>query len=284
MKALYCILVLALTVACTDEMLALQREPVSDLQVIIRDLQGSDRERRLAAFSDYIGMRIPKDELSPALKAALIKAMEINHEHDVAILRGESPPLEWDGSHDAELGMMREVVRMQDPIAIPVLTRTLALGVTVPRALTDFGHQALPAVLHVAENPESDYTILGTLTTLRFMVQQWGLDSFTSAERARLLRIATRYIDATPEELSGPGFNPSIESQFRFDHTMRLAHVLDAELFGRVVAITRNDELLRQLGIVAEDSRRDVRATLRRILAGEPIRPTYEKYTGRKMR
>ena len=277
------ILVLVLVAWLPTSTVWAQAEGQTDLAkqaVIAQDLASLDRDRRLAGF-DAAAM-IPREQRSSAINAAMVQAMINDREDALAIVRGEAAPREWDASHDAGMGIIREVVALNDPATIPALLRVMG-GVTVARALVRFGKPALPGILRLMEDPATLHheEMRGGLITLRWMVQVWTLSHFTSAELAAMRDVADRYLDPLPSIINS---DSQVVVDYLIYYAAALAYVLeDAILIEKALAIVRDNAALAERGLTdgfgddLEWARERLRKKINDMLAGEPILPTYER-------
>jgi hypothetical protein len=113
---------------------------------------------------------------TPELRALLISALEreakLHLQRAKAGRRGETlEPLSYDP--EALFTLIRAVVALRDPEAIPALTPALGTGFTVIRALAAFGEQAAGTVVALVVAPDTPPEwVHDGLITLRFMVDQ----------------------------------------------------------------------------------------------------------------
>ena len=78
----------------------------------------------------------------PAIKAVLVRAVELEQELSIAILLGEHERLEWDAAHDFSTVLISHVVEMKDPSTIPVLIQANWGGSPMSSELSDYGRVA----------------------------------------------------------------------------------------------------------------------------------------------
>jgi hypothetical protein len=142
-----------------------------DQRVLVQQLlRGNAGERSAALWNAIV---LGPEKAGPELRAALIALLEANNKiveearrRGVATATLENPEFIAHVAH--------AVSQLQDPLAIPALTRALDSGSTlVSDALAEFGDEAAPAVLAVVTSRGSrhDAVDLG-LVTLRFMVEE----------------------------------------------------------------------------------------------------------------
>jgi len=197
MKLFISYLLLAITWSYSDA--AAQRgRPLPSQENISADLRSADIQTLVAATSH--AARIPVEEWSPALRDAILYALENEIRRDLEARqegrqRWFDEPLRW---HLTDLA-----VSMQDPVAIPLLTLTTGDLVSVRSVLAAFGRQALPHLLHVArgQGDTEARNVKGCLIALYEMVQQWGLEYFTTQERTQLKLVAALYLAPSTSEI-----------------------------------------------------------------------------------
>ena len=256
---------------------AIQQGKAASTVQIVADLTSGERDRRIAGHIEFI--RIPPEERTAELNTALVECLENELAMRRAIATGEIPPIPWDGSHDFVLLLMDSVQELRDPAHIPLFTNLTEYGPGARNWLVSFGRLALPALFARIDGtqPALENEISGVITTLRFMIEAWGLDYFTEEERAEIRRVAVQFLDLevggypTDNELWNWQESDQVFRSTRLTRAMQLACALDEpELRDHVMAIGSDLEALRLRGIVDERSLRKVKRHFERIVAGEP--------------
>ena len=211
---------------------------------IARDLLSKDRRVIADRLEDI--SRIPPDERKPVLRSALIATLEDVGHLTQARTRGEAPPLtEWD--HELPLMLTDMVIALQDPAAIPALAGVVGYGWGVKKALIEFGRQAMPAVLHVATSPATSdiWTVFESYDTLCMMVLEWGLDSFSTQERAQLKDAVLLYLN---EPYDGSPILSWYNPGYALDGVATLAIALeDPDLSRRLEILSTDTDALKVL-------------------------------------
>ena len=144
------------------------------------------------------------EERTSELNTALVECLENELAMRRAIATGEIPPIPWDASHDFVLILMREVRALGDPAHIPLFANLIEYGPGVSNWLVSFGRLALPALFARIDGtqPALENEISGVMTTLRFMIEAWGLEDLTAEEQAGIRRVAVQYMNFTPGQCS----------------------------------------------------------------------------------
>ncbi|MYA32378.1 MAG: hypothetical protein F4164_13215 [Gemmatimonadales bacterium] len=223
-------------------------------------------------------LRIPRAERGPALRSAMIAALEAQ---GVGLdRRGVSAP-SYEALADYVGVLLEEVRAMGDPAAIPALVRSPAFGIREAVALADLGPAAMPQALQVATSPESGgHLVADGLLALRVMVEVWGGPEALPRDRYREL------VDAAALYLDGPGeryAELTSSSMWRIGAVLGwaidLAGVLgDPGLRARLEEIAADRAVTRALGVTEEDPIPvlDLQARAAAALAGEPPNPRPE--------
>ena len=250
---------------------------------IVSDLEHADRSRRIAGFNAYI--RIPREARSPRLVQALVRSAEAENAMYRAIMTGQRPPIPWDNSHDFIGSLMTKVMELRDPATIPLIIQFVPTGAPTYRSLAAFGRLALPDLFARidGQQPASEKIIRSVLTTLRFMVEGWGLGYFTGTERADLERVAWRFLDLRPGEYPPDDAILDWEEsdaywrRARLVRAMQLAWLLEnPDLRDHVSTITTDREELRVRGLDDQAQTLVYEFYYVPLLAGEPPLPHYE--------
>ena len=203
---------------------------------VIRQLTSSDYRTVLDGLADY--MSLPKNQRTPAVKAALVQALKNENERirSIILTRGDAMPVYEDhGSAEGALLLVREVYELQDPTTIPALLPWRGGN----DEIIDFGRQAFEPVLRfIEESPPGTMrnSIAGRLYTLRMMVDYWGLDTFSTSEHQRMKQVAAKYI--VNPEFSTMSNAISLAASLQERALLQMANVLvndDAEMAKREV-------------------------------------------------
>ncbi len=235
---------------------------------VIRQLTSLDYRTAFGGLNNYL--RLPEDQRTPAVNAALVQALKNENERirSITLRRGEEMPVYEDhGSAEASLSLVQEVYELRDPSTIPVLLPWRGWN----DEMIDFGRKAFEPVLRFVEGPPSGTTrnaIAGRLYTLRMMVDYWGLDTFSTSEHQRMKEVAIKYI---------------VNSEFStMSNAIRLAASLQEEALLQMANALINDD--------AEMAKREVgnRDVLQKIasqaLAGTLKERQYVPYEERQIR
>ena len=258
-----------------------QPKAVSTAQTIA-NLTSEERNLRIAGFNSVV--RIPREERTAELNAALVESLENEVAMRYAIATGKLPHIPWDASHDFVAVLMTEVQTLRDPATIPLLMQLIRTGSGVRRSLVAFGRVALPHLLARidGERPALEKTIASVLITLRFFVEAWGLDYLTDEEQAEFQRVATRFMDLKPGEYPSNTEYTIWQESDTFWRPVRLARVgqlawvlEDPDLRDHVVAIGSDLEALRIRGVVDENAIRRFNRTYQPLVAGQPAMPSF---------
>ena len=225
-------------------------------------------------------LRIPRAERGPALRRALIAALEAR---GMRPDRRGSPAPSYEALADYVGILVDEVREMGDPAAIPALIRSPAFGIREAVALADLGPVAMTAALEVATSPESDGDrVVNGLLTLRVMVESWGGPAALSRD------IYQRLVDAAALYLNGPGERYAELTSTSMWHVgavqswaLDLAAVLgDPGLRVRLEAIAADPAETRTLGVthdnISSGSFLNLQTQAASLLAGEPPNPRPE--------
>ena len=171
-------------------------------EAVSMDLVSSDRAVMASALEEYL--RIPVEQRTLRLRAALVDALAIENERRKKYYLGEGP--HWAlGSDDAiGLRLFSEVMDMRDLAYVDVLLPWLCCG--GEPAWIELGKNAFEPVLQFVSSNEfiEEHSMHGGVLVLQMMVDHWGLDSFSSAKREQLRQIAFRYI--SPNDLFDPWY------------------------------------------------------------------------------
>ncbi len=159
-----------------------------DQQTIAKQLLGQDVKQRNEAFERAQLLR--PANMTADLRAALITLLE--RENDLvgqAYKHGKVVANLEDPEFIAKVS--RVVAELRDPSAIPALSVAIYGGLTVMRALADFGEPAAPAVLSVVTSPDSMREAVNDgLIALRFMVEGANEHPLAPATLAEIRRAA----------------------------------------------------------------------------------------------
>ena len=236
------ILIISSLLVCTSYA---QKPRTATPEDIIRQLNNSNYKIAFEGLYEYL--RLPPDQRTAEMKTALVQVLKNENErHRQLELRRQATgrylaAYESEGEGEALIAMHREVFELKDPATIPILLPSLCCGWT--DEMVDFGRQAFEPVLRFVEAPQPGTTVLeigGALSTLRMMVDYWGLRTFDATERERMKQVAAKYI-------VGHAFPPMINAIYlaaslRDPALIRMAHALvhsDVELAKREIEYFR---------------------------------------------
>jgi hypothetical protein len=245
-----------------------------DQQALARTILGGDRQAAVAAVHETT-TRLPAEEVGPALREALIAALERQNRIYEAILRNAAarpqvhqPPLSeaesaraWEESNRRFGEFWREdygtlisaVIAMRDPQAIPALVGAAGQGHSVAAALAGFGEEAAPALLSVAEGKAwSQFQAAMAMRALVLMIEERRGGPLSQATLERIKRLVqeqlttgTRYPSAFERAFPKPMRSPYIVT-----YASSLALALDdPPLRDMVTSLARDPEAVRRLGI-----------------------------------
>ncbi len=146
---------------------------VPDQQELAREVLSESVEVQGRALQGVAG--IPRDEIGPGLRAAIIKALERENtkhmHHRLADRAGKHPPPLKAPEMYFQIG--EAVIELRDPASIPALAGALGTGTAVARALAAFGLQAVPTLLEVVTAVENDPSEVNNgLLALRFIAEK----------------------------------------------------------------------------------------------------------------
>ena len=195
---------------------------------VIRQLTSSDYKTALL-FGVPGYSRLPEDQRTAAVKAALVQALKNENERIrlITLRSGEDMYLyETDGPGEAFLSLVRNVYELRDPSTIPVLLPSCS------DEMIDFGREAFEPVLRFVEAPPPGirrHAISNCLDTLRMMVDYWGLATFSTSEHQRMKQMAEKYI-------VNPEFNTMIDA-------IRLAASLQERALLEMANVLVNDDV-----------------------------------------
>lgn len=156
-------------------------------------LDGSRSDQSVAVG---IVRELGSENLTPQLRAALIRALEQEGRSVARELRGEIPRL---GNAELIAGLAQLVAAFRDPRAIPALTAALENSPQAIHALAEFGELAAPAVLERLGSTTIGDIENDALMTLRFMAEGVGGPPLTSATRDRMRQVARERL-TTPQK------------------------------------------------------------------------------------
>ena len=243
---------------------------VSAQEAIATNLVSQDRAVMADALTEY--MRIPVEQQTPRVRAALVEALEIENERRRKYRLGEGP--HWALGPDDSIGLLlfKQVRNMRDPAHIDALLPWLCCG-NYP-AWIDFGQVIIEPVLQYLHSDEfaEDDLMNGGIRLLQMMVDHWGLESFTSVQREQMREIAARHI------LS----DGNLGRWFLLMPAIDLASAIeDTELIRMAETIANDQDELRKRSINSEYRLRDFKQTISEVTSGtrEPYRHVpYEQY------
>ena len=257
---------------------AAQHQKTESPAQIVADLTSDNRASRIAGYSAFL--RVPLQDRVPEMNAALHESLVKELAMGRAIATGKIPPIPWDAGHDFVAGLMESVQELRDPAHIPLFVQLTHTGTGVQYWLVSFGRLALPALIARIDGvqPALERDITGVLTTLRFLIEAWGLDYFTDEERAEFRRLAVQFVDLKPGEYltdaeiwdwqeADQVFRPA-----RLAGAMQLACALNEPgLCERMIAIGSDPEALRLRGVTDADAVRRFNREFEPLAAGEPL-------------
>lgn len=144
-----------------------------DQRVLAGQVLSEDVEVQARALQAVAG--IGRENVGPELRSALIKSLERENtthtQHRLADQVGQKPPPLK--APEMYFEVAQAVIDLHDRAAIPALAGALGTGTSVPRALAEFGLQAVPALLDVVTDAEKYcLNVNGGLLALRFIVEQ----------------------------------------------------------------------------------------------------------------
>ena len=254
-----------------------EARPSRPQEALALDMAGGDWDAAAGALSE--ALRIPRAERGPALRRALIAALEAR---GMRPDRRRPPAPSYEALADYVGILVDEVREMGDPAAIQALVRSPAFGIREAVALADLGPEAMTEALEVATSPESDGDrLVNGLLTLRVMVESWGGPTALSRERyERLVGAAALY-------LNGPGKGYAELTSSSMWHVgavqiraLDLAAVLgDPGLRARLQEIAADPAEARALGVthdIPSRSSLNLQTRAASLLAGEPPNPRPE--------
>jgi hypothetical protein len=205
---------------------------------------------------------------SPAVREALIKALdrEANRQarRYLATRRGEL--VEPDPNPEYVLQLSRIVADLRDPTAIGALANALGTGMTVVRALVEFGEIAAPPIVAVVASPASmHYAVDDGLIALRMMVEARGIRPISRGTLDLIRRVAE-------QRLTSPGHLASTGVTLRW--AIDLAVVLkDDRLTAIVRSLASNPNEIIARGVEDPDLIELTRRRAAERLAGIPPQP-----------
>jgi hypothetical protein len=123
---------------------------------------------------------------SPALRDALVSALQEEAQRFLAYRRGEAPHVDID-----LLGMLGLIVgEYRDPRALQALTDALGTGPGAARGLAAFGDPAVPYLVGVVRSDETPGVITDALLGLRFIAEGNGQIPLSPSSHEDLIAVA----------------------------------------------------------------------------------------------
>ena len=255
-----------------------EEAPRRPQEVLALDMASADWETARSALGE--ALRIPRADRGPAIRRALISALEAH------MLGADRPAGPRAPSYEAladHVGVLLEEVRaLCDPAAIPALTRSPAFGIRTAVALADLGPAAMPEALEVATSPESDGDrVANGLLALRVMVELWGgPEALSSDMRARLVDAAALYLNGPGERYAELTSSTMWRGGHVLGWALDLAWVLgDPQLRARLEEIAADEAVTRAMGVTNDSPPGmplNVQTLAAYLLAGEPPLPRPE--------
>lgn len=204
---------------------------------IVWQLSNSDYRIAFAGVGSYVAFS--PDQRTPAMKAALVQALKNENERirRITLKRDEwSPVYKSHGSAEVALRLVKEVAALRDPASISLFLPWLCCG--FGNEMIGFGRQAFEPILKFLETPQTGIeatAVSGGISTLRMMVDYWGLSTFSASERARMKQVAAKYI---------VDYNPSPAQNYSFFITKAIslaASLQEVALLQMAEALVNND-------------------------------------------
>ena len=213
--------------------------------------------------------QIPSQQWSSDLRQAIIFALKAEYRRD------EKAREEGRFRHGAEphaLFLAMLALKIQDPTTVPALVLVVNLNSDVPRALAAFGRPALSDLMTVAFGHRNE-PATASLTAIRFMIEDWGLEYFSQQERADIKSLVAAHL--SPDLPTIKMDWPTASGPLRVEQAATLALVLqDAETRSWVERIAANQKNYRQkTGDKESRWMNKILSDLQRYLANEPLNP-----------
>lgn len=257
-----------------------EEAPPRPQEVLALDMASGDWETARTALGE--ALRIPRADRGPAIRRALISALEA---HMLGADRRAGPRAPSYEALADHVGVLLEEVRaLCDPAAIPALARSPAFGIREAVALADLGPAAMPEALDVATSPDSDGDrVANGLLALRVMVELWGGPEALSPDvRARLVDAAALYLNGPGERYAELTSSTIWRVGSVLYWALGLAWVLDDPgLRARLEEIAADEAATRAMGVTngfPPGAPLNLQMRAASLLAGEPPRPRPEDF------
>jgi hypothetical protein len=225
----------------------------ADQQALARQiLEGDDR-----AASDAVGhaerMTREGEEVGPELRAALITALERQNRayrkhSEMQHARRRDPEIERAFWGEGYIILTRAVVRLRHPETIEALAGALTIGGPPARVLAEFGEEAAPVLLDIAEGEAWEQAqAMAAMISLRLMIEEPKGAPLSASTLERIRRLARAQLSGNVEY---PEAFDMARNHVRIPAAISLALALDDPSLGELVrALAREPEAIRRLGI-----------------------------------
>ncbi len=233
-----------------------------DQQALARTILGSDQRAAKLALDEATRALAPA-EMGPELRAALIAVLERQNEVYLTYTKmmasgvvdgiedpNEFPPAMQEFWREGYIFLVEAVIALRDPLAIPALAGAVGHGDRVARALAEFGEEAAPALLSVAEGGarEEDQAIFA-MRALTLMVEDPKGQRLSRSTLDRMRRLVREQLTT---ETQYPSMIRSWSNlrAIRAEAAISLALTLgDPSLREVVHSLARDSESVRRLGV-----------------------------------
>jgi len=233
-----------------------------DQHALARNLLGEDGDAALAAMHEA-AMTLKAPEMGPELRAALITVLErqnktfLTYKRMMAsgVVDGIEDPTEFPPEMQEFWGegyffLIETVISLRDPLAIPALVGAVGNANVVHLALAEFGENAAPALLSIAEGgAEEESQATMAIRALTLIVKDPKAQPISQNILERTRRLAR-------EQLTTQTQYPSMIRSFSNLRAMRVEAAIslalrlgDPSLREVVLSLARDPESVRRLGV-----------------------------------
>jgi hypothetical protein len=210
-----------------------------DQQALARSILGDDAYAAQVAVGRVEAV-MESQGIGPELRAALITVLERQNEayltYKEMMASGVVDGIEDRTKFPLEMQefwgegyfhLFMTVIALRDPQAIPALAGVLGEGPGVARALAEFGEEAAPALLSVAEGgAREEIQAAGAMRALTIMVEDPKGQPLSRSTLERMRRLARDQLAGKTEYPQVIYFSPSGQS-YRLQQAVTLALALD---------------------------------------------------------
>ena len=268
--------VLSLAISLALALLPSGVQAQADQQDLARQILEDDSGVAMHAAALAGRMISEGEEIGPELRTALITVLELQNRayrkhSEMQHARLRDPEIERAFWGEGYIILTRAVVRLRHPETIEALAGALTIGGPPARVLAEFGEEAAPILLDIAEGEAWEQAqAMAAMISLRLMIEEPKGAPLSASTLERIQRLARAQLSGHVEY---PEVFDSDRNHVRIPAAISLALALDDPSLTQLVqALAREPEAIRRLGIEGAAEIAEIQRGAARELAERPRR------------